>query len=124
MAKKVYIATPVNGRKEVTMTEKRKAAYQRVQEIKGALEKLMPNTEFHSSFDGDIAPLNVELTKKMFGYELPSEAVIMGRCVQRVMECDMIVLDDGWWDSKGCCVERFTALKYGKKTIGYHDTRH
>lgn len=115
MATKVYIATPVNGRKEVTLTEKRKAAYQRVQEIKVALEKLMPNAEFHSSFDGDIAPLNVELTKKMFGYELSSEAVIMGKCVQRVMECDMVVLDLGWEKSKGCRVEHQTAVVYEKE---------
>lgn len=116
MAMRVYMATPVNGRKEVTLTEKRKAAYQRVQEIKGALEKLMPNAEFHSSFDYWIAPLQ--------GAAIWKEETVMGLCVQCVMTCDVIYMDDGWWESKGCCVERFTALTYGKKIIGYHDTRH
>lgn len=118
MAKKVYIATPVNGRKEVTLTEKRKAAYDRIKEIEYIISKSVNGAEFaefHSSFDGDIAPLNVELTKKMFGYELPSEAVIMGRCVQRVMECDMVVLDLGWEKSKGCRVEHQTAVVYEKE---------
>jgi IS5 family transposase len=57
---------------------------------------------------------HVELTRKMFGYELPSEAVIMGRCVQRVMECDMIILDKGWIESNGCNIEASVALIYKK----------
>lgn len=115
---KIYIATPVNARKEATLEEKRKAAYNRIKEIEYRISKSVNGAEFaefHSSFDDDIAPLNVELTKKMFGYELPSEAVIMGRCVQRVMECDMIVLDKGWAKSKGCNIEVAVAFNYKKR---------
>jgi hypothetical protein len=32
-----------------------------------------------------------------------------------VMESDIIVLDRGWWDSKGCNVEKYTAETYGKQ---------
>lgn len=118
MAKKVYIATPVNSRSEATIEEKREAAYKRIKDIEYRLNKAVKGyefAEFHSSFDADIAPINLELTKKMFGMGLPSEAVIMGRCVQRVMECDVIVLDNGWSLSRGCNLEGFAALMYGKE---------
>lgn len=113
--KKVYIATPVNGRSEATIEEKRKAAYQRVCHVKVALKRMMPDAEFHSSFDDDIAPIDVGLTKRMYGWTLPSEAVIMGKCVQRVMECDAIVMDVGWLKSTGCRIERKVAMSYGKE---------
>jgi len=118
MAKKVYIATPVNSRSEATIEEKREAAYKRIKEIEYRLSKAVKDyefAEFHSSFDADIAPINLELTKKMYGMGLPSESVIMGKCVQRVMECDVIVLDNGWSLSRGCNLERFAALMYGKE---------
>ena len=118
MAKKVYIATPVNSRSEATIEEKREAAYKRIKDIEYRLSKAVKVYEFagfHSSFDDDIAPINLELTKKMFGMGLPSESVIMGKCVQRVMECDVIVLDNGWSLSRGCQLEKFAALMYGKE---------
>ena len=118
MAKKVYIATPVNSRSGATIEEKREAAYKRIKDIEYRLSKAVKGyefAEFHSSFDDDIAPIKLELTKKMYGMGLPSESVIMGKCVQRVMECDVIVLDNGWSLSRGCNMERFAALRYGKE---------
>lgn len=118
MAKKVYIATPVNARKEATLEEKRQAAYKRVKHMEYIISKSVNGAEFaefHSAFDEDIAPLNIELTKRMYGVTLPSEAVIIGRCVQRVMECDMVVFDYGWTKSKGCKVEHQTAFEYEKE---------
>lgn len=118
MAIKVYIATPVNSRSEATIEEKREAAYKRIKDIEYRLSKAVKGyefAEFHSSFDDDIAPIEIELTKKMYGMGLPSESVIMGKCVQRVMECDVIVLDNRWSLSRGCNLERFAALKYDKE---------
>ena len=106
---KIYLATPVNGRKEKTMRDKQRAAYKRIVEMSVYLHKRFPDADFVSSFD----------------YVKPgvilSEPVIMGHCVQLVMECDMIVLDDGWENSSGCTVERFVAMQYGKKvqTMNY-----
>lgn len=117
---KIYIATPVNGRKEATLEEKREGAYKRVKELEYKLSKSvngMEFAEFHSSFDSDIAPINVELTRKMYGYELPSEAIIMGKCVQRVMECDAIYMDIFNMDSKGCRIESYVANVYGKMIV-------
>lgn len=106
---KIYIATPVNGRSEATLEEKREAAYKRVKELEYTISKCINGAEFaefHSAFDADIAP---------FGSGISSEPKIMGKCVQRVMECDMIVMDFEWERSKGCQVELKVADLYGKE---------
>lgn len=107
---KVYVATPVNGRKEKTLLAKQKAAEERIDEIIMYLEKILPDAEF-------VNPVRQILIyhKAIVG----REAAIMGTCVRMVMLSDMIVLDDGWECSQGCTVERFVAMQYGKqvKTI-------
>lgn len=110
---KIYIATPVNARSEATLEKKRQAAFKRVKYIVEQLRKIYPDAEYHSSFDDDIAPMDIDLTKRMYGCDMPSEPVIMGRCVQRVMECDMVVLDYDWQQSKGCKMENRAAQIYG-----------
>ena len=98
----IYLATPVNGRREATMSEKIKAANSRIEEMKQYLRKWYPDAVFWSSFD--VIPYIGNLT----------EADIMGECVKKVMECDMIILDKLWYDSRGCSVERFVAEQYNK----------
>lgn len=105
---KIYIATPVNGRKEKTLAQKRAAALYRVCEIIDILRKKYPDAEFHSSFDKDIR-------------YIVGEAKIMGCCVQKVLECDAICLDRGWSVSNGCRVEMTTAYYYGKERIYIDD---
>lgn len=108
---KIYIATPVNGRKEATLDEKRLAACNRVRELVDKLRERYPDAEFHSSFDLDICPIGV----------IASESEIMGKCVQRVMECDAILIDKDYECSKGCKVELFTATTYKKKVLYFYD---
>lgn len=103
---KIYIATPVNARKEETLEEKRLAAYYRMCEIRKQIHAKLTDAEFHSSFDEHIAPINNVCWKP--------ESIIMGECVTEVMKCDMIVLDWDWACSKGCMVEKFTAIQYNK----------
>lgn len=113
--KKIYLATPVNGRKEKTLREKMKGALSQVQKMARYIIKQYPDAEFFSSFEIPI----VRAFVNDHDVVLSSEAKIMGECVRMVMECDMIVLDDGWECSQGCTVERFVAMQYGKqvKTI-------
>lgn len=113
--KKIYLATPVNGRKEKTLREKMKGALAQVQKMARYIIKQYPDAEFLSSFEIPI----VRAFVNDHDVVLFSEAKIMGECVRMVMECDMIVLDDGWECSQGCTVERFVAMQYGKqvKTI-------
>ena len=106
---KIYLATPVNGRKEKTLKAKQIAAMQRVEIMASMCRRWYRDAEFTSAFDY-VEP----------GVIMP-ESVIMGHCVKMVMECDMIILDDGWETSQGCSVERFVAMQYGKKvkTLNY-----
>lgn len=100
---KIYIATPVNGRKEKTMQQKSEAAYKRILEMREYITKYFRDADFYYSF----------LLRQAFDFM--SEAEIMGSCVSMVMECDMIVLDDGWESSRGCTIERYVAMQYGKQ---------
>ena len=111
---KIYIATPVNARKEATLIEKREAAYHRVCYLQERLKVVYPDAEFHSSFDKEIAPLSKPM-------ELLPESVVMGRCVTEVMECAAILVDWRYENSRGCVVEHTTAVVYGKKIINAKD---
>lgn len=106
MAKKIYLATPVNGRKERTLYLKQRAALERVIEMERYLRRWYPDAEFWSSVG------NMPIARH--GDE-SKEAKIMGHCVTMVMESDMVILDDGWESSQGCTVERFVAMQYGKQ---------
>lgn len=111
MSRKVYIATPVNGRKEKTLERKLETAYMRVVYIKNILREHFPDDRFCSVFD--LVPFSIHSLLKM------TESEIMGICVKGVMDCDAIVLDTGWRKSKGCNVEKFVAETYGKEVMYY-----
>jgi nucleoside 2-deoxyribosyltransferase len=107
---KIYLATPVNGRKEKTREEKQKAAEKRINEMADFLVKLYPEAEFMSSFN--IIGVKYHLNDL-------SEAVIMGACVRMVMESDLVVMDENWRDSRGCWVEQMVAQQYGIRIESY-----
>ena len=106
---RLYIATPINGRKERTMIEKVEEARHRVDVIKKVLadDENFNGYEFFSTFD---LPHDDETT----------EARAMGDCITAVLNCDAIYLDHAWQTSKGCNLEYRAAKIYGK-TIFEHD---
>lgn len=107
---KIYIATPINARKEPDFREKYLAAKHRVGFLKEVIrsdERFPRDVELISSFD--INPLGAH-----------TESQAMGRCVTEVMESDAIYLDHGWQSSNGCNLEYRTAKIYNKK-IYEHD---
>lgn len=106
MRQRIYLATPVNGRKEPTLLEKQKAAYKRIEEMKEYLCQWYPDAEFWSSVG------NIVIARKGLADREPD---IMGRCVAMVMDCDIVILDYGWQDSRGCRVERYVADQYDKE---------
>ena len=103
---KIYIATPVNARKEKTLKAKQAAAKLRVIELRKQIKKHLPDAEVVSSVTHIYAATRGNAN---------AEARIMGECVRLVMECDIILMDEGWGDSHGCKVERFSAQEYGKE---------
>ena len=105
----IYIATPVNGRKEKTLAEKRAAAYERVKEMVAYLRRRYPDVLFVSGFT--VYPLEQESDMR--------ESYVMGCCVRLVMESDMVVMDETWRDSRGCWVEHEVAKQYDIPTKSY-----
>ena len=103
---KIYIATPVNARKEPTLIAKQTQAKLRVIELRKQIKKHLPDAEVVSSVTHIYAATRGKAE---------AEARIMGECIRLVMESDVILMDDGWGDSHGCKVERFTAQEYGKE---------
>ena len=103
---KIYIATPVNARKEKTLQAKLAAALKRVNELTRMVKAHLPKANVCSVFNTIVVRKNGQPV---------SEDKIMGACVRMVMECDIILMDNGWGDSHGCKVERFTAQEYGKE---------
>ena len=107
---KMYIATPINARKEPDFREKYLAAKHRVEFLKEIIrsdERFPRDIELISSFD--INPLGAY-----------AESQAMGRCVTEVIESDAIYLDHAWQSSNGCNLEYRTAKIYDKE-IYEHD---
>lgn len=102
---KIYISTPVNGRRESTFEKKRIAAYHRAETLRAYMKDEYPDAEVITPFD--IIPLK----------ETIAESTAIGLCVKTVLECDTILLDRGWQTSKGCNLEYRTAKIYGKEII-------
>lgn len=109
--KKVYFATPVNGRRELSMMEKKRGALYRCLKVREQLKMTYPDWIICYSFM--VCPIGQELT----------EAEAMGRCVTLLMECDALILDDGWMESAGCSVERSVAVNYGKKILTIEEAK-
>lgn len=43
--------------------------------------------------------------------------VAMGKCIEALLDCDVIYLCKNWQKSKGCLTELQTALVYGKEVM-------
>ena len=91
MKKKAYISIPITGK----VYEKQKAA---ADELKEALQ----NDGFDVITPFDLCP---EQGK--------SDAYYMGKCIEALIDCNVIFMCEGWQHSKGCKTERFTANEYG-----------
>ena len=106
---KLYIATPINARKEPTMREKLVAAKRRVEMLKAIIAD---NDQF-SDYDL-ISTFDFNLMNDV-------EEKAMLRCIYHVLTSDAIYLDHGWTVSKGCNLEYFTAQIYGKQIFEHSE---
>lgn len=106
---RLYIATPINSRKEKTFREKYLAAKHR-------FEMLKELVCFDPRFD---AFAEIVSTFSVNPYGMYTEEEALGRCVTAILGCDAIYLDHGWRGSKGCNLEYRVAKIYGKEILGY-----
>lgn len=96
--KKCFISIPITGREEFAREECKEA-----QEL---LSTYFPSCEFFSPFE--VAP-----EKNM------PDSYYMGKDVEQLMNCDIIIQMNGWENSKGCRVENFIADTYRIDKISY-----
>lgn len=97
---KLYIATPINARKEETFEEKYKSAKKRLEYLKPILRADYRFNGWEVVGGTDICPLGT-----------PENEAIK-RCVQEVFTSDAIYMDVGWQNSDGCRTEFETAGRY------------
>ena len=102
--KKIYISLPITSRKEPTIQGRVRAAEKRCELLKRriATAEAFAGWEIVTPFD--VAPVGTEKT----------EAEILGGCVQAVLECDAILLDRDYTESRGARLESEAAAIYGK----------
>lgn len=97
MKKKIYISIPITGLDYATQ-QQLAATHQQVLESEG-YEVVNP----------------FELTPE----QGKTDAYYMGRCIEALLQCDAILMCDGWMNSKGCRTELFAAEQYGIPQISY-----
>ena len=103
--KKIYISLPVTSRKERTIRERVEAAFKRCELLKRRIAVVDAFKGWYIVTPFDVAPAGTTKT----------EAEILGGCVQAVLECDAILLDRDYTESKGARLESEAAAIYGKK---------
>lgn len=109
MKRKVYFATPVNGRMERTFEEKKLAALKRCIEVRQLLAREQP--DWIVTFSFTVCPINEHI----------DEPTAMARCYDLLRRCDMIVLDRDWTNSEGCNKERRFAIHHGIFALTLND---
>lgn len=109
MKRKVYFATPVNGRTERTFEEKKLAALKRCIEVRQLLAREQP--DWIVTFSFTVCPINEHI----------DEPTAMSRCYDLLRQCDMIVLDRSWTNSEGCNKERRFAIHHGIFALTLND---
>ncbi len=98
--KKVYFATPVNGRNESSFQEKKIAALKRCIELRSIMGIVHP--DWIVTFSFTVCPINEEI----------DEHTAIQCCYDLLRHCDIIVLDDSWMKSEGCKKERYFAISH------------
>lgn len=97
---RLYIATPINARKEKSV----KARFINARVRCETLRDLLSEEHIFRGFTEIVTPFDVNPIGST-----TSETLALSRCVAAVLESDAIYLDHGWESSKGCNLEYRTA---------------
>jgi hypothetical protein len=101
---KLYISTPINGRKEPSFSEKYNAAKARIKEIESKYKDIL------SEYDTIVTTFDINPSGV-------TEAEAMGRCITEVLNCDAVLFDINWNSSSGCRLEYSAGKLYDKEMI-------
>ena len=103
--KKIYISLPIAFQEDTV--------YKRNAEAKEYLKANYKKYEWISPIDEN------HIDDEALGNHLQIEktAYYMGKDIEQVILCDVILMCPGWENSKGCQCERFVAEMYGKEVL-------
>ena len=106
--KKIYVSLPISG---YDIEERKAYAAQRKKDLLSLFRDVFTDnivvevvTPFEVCTDPD----------KSYSY-------YMGRDIEALLDCDAILMCQGWEKSKGCQLERYTADLYGKEIVCLND---
>lgn len=98
---KYFVSLPINSRSEKTFIKKFNAAKKYSLDIKKYIQTYIDEkAEIITPFD--------------FSYATMPEPEAIGKCMHHLLECDAIVLEHHWRNSKGCRLEQAAAVLYEK----------
>ena len=100
---KIYISLPIAGQEDTVYDRNNEACKYA---INLGYEAISPIDGNHISEEDLTTHTQIERT-----------AYYMGRDIEQVILCDAILMCEGWENSKGCKVEKFTAETYKKQVL-------
>lgn len=106
--KKIYVSLPISG---YDIEERKAYAAKRKEDLLSLfLDVFTDNVVVEV-----VTPFEVcAETDKSYSY-------YMGRDIEALLDCDAILMCQGWGKSKGCQLERYTADLYGKEIVCLND---
>lgn len=103
MEKKLYISLPISGRN--------------LDDVKRRAEHLKASIEPGAEYFVGVTPFDICPDSTLPYSEL------MGRDIAGLLECDAVLFDYDWYESKGCRTEMAVAEIYGKRVFKIKDDR-
>lgn len=98
--KECFISIPITGQEELAECYSKQA--------RNKLKEMFPTCNFFIPFD-----ITQDKNKR--------DSYYMGKDIEKLMDCDVIIQMSGWENSKGCRVEDFVATTYNIQKIQYAD---
>lgn len=95
-----FLSIPITGQEE--------KARKTIADTINILKERFPYSTFYSPFE--VAPL-----------EYMPDSYYMGKDIEQLMKCNIIIQFDGWQESKGCRVENFVADTYHIQKISINN---
>lgn len=106
--KKIYVSLPISG---YDIEERKAYAAKRKEDLLSLFRDVFTDNVVVEV----VTPFEVcAETDKSYSY-------YMGRDIEALLDCDAILMCQGWGKSKGCQLERYTADLYGKEIVSLND---
>lgn len=105
MKYKVFISQPMTGRSVKEITAERQSIIDFLEQLNTGLSNLGLSVEVINAFNVQAFTSNIH------------PLLLIGDCIKKMSEADIVVFANGWTQSKGCRIEHQCAVDYGLSVI-------